>query len=170
MSTVLDDPASLPATTAVQRLRTSTAAVGVSLSWLGVRKSLSVEQKNQAADTFGAEGDFLSAGNKLLDTKHPSFKAVTAVKNKAVGLWKSLTLPFPEGGVRLIRQDRIEQFDAQMREFQAELAEAVATLDRHYAELKSAARQRLPLRRNIRQSAPIDVWVNRSPFAGWYPS
>ena len=27
---------------------------------------------------FGAEGDFLSAGKKLLDTRHPAFKAVTA--------------------------------------------------------------------------------------------
>jgi len=119
------------------------AAVRVSLQWLGVRKTLTPEQKNQAADTFGATGDFLSAGKKLLDTKHPSFKAVTAVKNRAVGFWKSLTLPFPEGGVRLIRQDRVEEFDAQMREYQAELAEAVTSLDRHYTELKAAARERL---------------------------
>jgi hypothetical protein len=110
---------------------------------LGVRKTLTPEQKNQAADTFGATGDFLSVGKKLLDTKHPSFKAVTSVKNKAVGFWKSLTLPFPEGGVRLIRQDRVDDFDAKMREFQVELTEAVATLDRHYAELKSAAQGRL---------------------------
>jgi len=108
-----------------------------------VRKTLTPEQRSQAADTFGATGDSLSAGKKLLDTQHPSFKAVTAVKNKAVGFWKSLTLPFPEGGVRLIRQDRVEEFDIQMREFQAELAEAVSTLDRHYAELKSAAQDRL---------------------------
>jgi len=143
MSTVLDDPASRSATTSAQRLRTTMAAVRVSLSWLGVRKSLSVEQKNQAADTFGAAGDFLSAGKKLLDTKHPSFKAVTAVKNKAVGFWKAMSLPYPDAGIRLIRQDKIEQFDAQMREYQAELDEAVKTLDRHYAELKGAARQRL---------------------------
>ncbi len=143
MSTLLDEPAAHSSTSPAQRLRTTMAAVRVSLSWLGVRKSLSVEQKNQAADTFGAAGDYLSAGKKLLDTKHPSFKAVTAVKNKAVGFWKSLTLPFPEGGVRLIRQDRVEQFDTQMREVQDELTEAVATLDRHYAELKSVARDRL---------------------------
>jgi len=143
MSTVLDEPTSQLATSSAQRLRTTMAAVRVSLQWLGVRKTLTPQQRSQAADTFGATGDSLSAGKKLLDTQHPSFKAVTAVKNKAVGFWKSLTLPFPEGGVRLIRQDRVEEFDIQMREFQAELAEAVSTLDRHYAELKSAARDRL---------------------------
>ena len=143
MSTVVDEHATSSSTSPAQRLRTTMAAVRVSLQWFGVRKSLTVEQKNQAADTFGAEGAYLSAGKKLLETKHPSFKAVTAVKNKAVSFWKSLTLPFPEAGIRLIRQDKVEQFDTQMREFQAELTEAVATLDRHYAELKSVARQRL---------------------------
>jgi len=143
MSTVLNETTSQSATSPAQRLRTTMAAVRVSLQWLGVRKTLTPQQRNQAADTFGATGDSLSAGKKLLDTQHPNFKAVTAVKNKAVGFWKSLTLPFPEGGVRLIRQDRVEEFDIQMREFQAELAEAVSTLDRHYAELKSAARDRL---------------------------
>jgi hypothetical protein len=126
-----------------QQLRTTMAAVRISLSWLGVRKTLSSEQKAQAADTFGAEGAFLSAGKKLLDTRHPNFKAVTAVKNRVTQFWKSLSLPYPENGVRLIRQDKIDGFDAQMREFRGELDEAVAELDRHYDSLKSAASQRL---------------------------
>ncbi|HWL08210.1 MAG TPA: hypothetical protein VNQ76_07395, partial [Planctomicrobium sp.] len=63
---------------ASQRLRTTMAAARLSFTWLGVRKTLTVEQKNLAADSFGAEGKFLSAGKKLLDTSHPAFKAVTA--------------------------------------------------------------------------------------------
>ena len=143
MSTTLDEPASRPSTSPTQRLRTTMAAVRVSLSWLGVRKSLSVEQKNQAADTFGAAGDYLSVGKKLLDTRHPSFKAVTAVKNKAIGYWKAMSLPYPEPGIRLLRQDRVDEFNDRIQEFQAELEEAVETLDRHYSDLKAAARQRL---------------------------
>ena len=54
-----------------------------------------------------------------------------------------MSLPYPEPGVRLIRQDRIDDFAAKMREFQDELTEAVETLDRHYNELKATARQRL---------------------------
>ena len=54
-----------------------------------------------------------------------------------------MSLPYPEPGIRLIRQDRIDEFAAKMREFQEELAEAVETLDRHYSELKATARQRL---------------------------
>ena len=54
-----------------------------------------------------------------------------------------MSLPYPEPGIRLIRQDRIDEFAAKMREFQEELAEAVANLDRHYSDLKATARQRL---------------------------
>ena len=74
-----------------------------------------------------------------MDTTHPAFKAVTAVKNKSVNFWKSLSLPYTEPGIRLIRQDKIEMLDGQMHEFRAELNEAVLDLDRHYSELKSAA-------------------------------
>ena len=68
MSTVLEQPVVRPSTSPSQRLRTTMAAVRVSLSWFGTRKTLTLEQKSQAADTFGAEGAFLSAGKKLLDT------------------------------------------------------------------------------------------------------
>src|SRR5205823_13047434 len=89
-----------------QRLRFTTAAVRVSFTWLGVRKTLTPEQKSQAAESFGAEGDFLSAGKKLLDTKHAAYKEVTAVRGRVIHHWKSLTLPYPEPGIRLIRQEQ----------------------------------------------------------------
>src|SRR5688572_190928 len=53
---------------ASQRLRTNFAAARVSFTWFGVRKGLSAEQKTQAAESFGAEGQFISAAKKLLDT------------------------------------------------------------------------------------------------------
>lgn len=143
MSTLLDEPVVRPSTSPSQRLRTTTAAVWLSLSWLGVRKTLTTEQKAIAADSFGAEGAFLSAGKKLLDTKHPAFKAVTGVKGRIVSLWKAMTLPYPEQGIRLIRQDQIEAFNSQMEILQEELGEVVQQLDEHYTELKSAARRRL---------------------------
>jgi hypothetical protein len=119
------------------------AAVRVCISWFGTRKSLTTEQKAEAAEPFNAEAKFLSAGKKLLDISHPAFKAVTAVRGKVIAYWRSLSLPYPEPGIRLIRQQKIDAFAAQMREFQEELVEAVETLDRRYSELKAIARQRL---------------------------
>lgn len=119
------------------------AAVRVAFTWLGVRKTLSQEQKDQAADTFGASGDFVSAGKKLLDTKHPAFKAVSSVKGQVTSYWKALSLPYPEPGIRLIRQDDIAGFSDQMTTFKSDLSSAVAELNDRYSELKDAARRRL---------------------------
>jgi hypothetical protein len=143
MSTLLEETAVSPSTSPSQRLRTSFAAVRVAFTWLGTRKTLTTEQRAQAADTFGAEGQFLSAGKKLLDTKHPAFKAVTGVRSRILSLWKGVSLPYPEPGVRLIRQDQIDMFTEQLASLKEELNEAVWRLDEHYAELKSAARDRL---------------------------
>jgi hypothetical protein len=126
-----------------QWLRETTAAVRVSFTWMGVRKTLTPEQKNQAAEPFGAEGEFLSARKKLLDTRHDAYKEVTAVRGKVVAHWRSLTLPYPEPGIRLIRQHQIEDFNQEMTKLRTELTDAVARLDEHYAELKSTAQRRL---------------------------
>jgi hypothetical protein len=119
------------------------AAMRLSFTWFGVRKTLTNQQKAQAAESFGAEGEFLSAGKKLLDTRHEKFKAVTAIRNRAVQAWKGISLSYPEAGIRLIRQSDLEGIDSQMSEFKDELSEAVADLDDHYADLKSAACRRL---------------------------
>ena len=105
MSSILEMP-----TSPADHLRTTMAAVRVSLSWFGTRKSLTAEQKAEAAEPFNAEAKFLSAGKKLLDTTHPAYKAVTAVRGKVIAYWKSMSLPYPEPGIRLIKQDRIEEF------------------------------------------------------------
>ena len=135
---------SRPATTApAERLRTTMAACRVQFTWWGVQRALTAEQKAQAARAFDAEGGFLSAGKRLLDTKAPAFRAVTAIRTRITDHWKGLSLPFPEPGVRLIRLDALEDFDRQMADYRAELDDAVANLDRHFDELKRAAARRL---------------------------
>ena len=114
-----------PADTPADRLRAETAAVRVSFTWFGTRKALTAGQKAEAAEAFGAEGKFLSAGKKLLDTRHPHFKAVTSVKGQATAYWRSISLPYPEPGLRLIRRDQIADFTGTMTEFKRELDRAV---------------------------------------------
>ena len=143
MSTMLDEPMVHPSTSPAQRLRAEMAAVRLSLSWLGVHKALTEQQKQQAAVAFDAEHDCLSAGKKLLDTRHPAFKAITTIKGRVIGYWRGMTVPFPEPAIRLIRQDCIDSFGSQMAGFQAELAEAVERLDEHYDELKALAQRQL---------------------------
>lgn len=128
---------------AARQLRTTMAAVRVSFTWFGTRKSLNADQKAQAAESFGAQGQFLSAGKKLLDSSHPAFKAVTAIRGRIISHWKGVSLPFPEPGLRLIRQADVASFDRQMTSFRTELDEAVEVLNRHFDELRASARERL---------------------------
>jgi hypothetical protein len=143
MSTTITSSQSTDTTNASDRLRNTMTAARVSFTWLGVHKSLNGTQKDQAAHTFGAESKFVSAGKKLLDTAHPAFKAVTAIRSRAVMYWKECSLPYPESGIRLIRQENVDDFNVQMRAFAIELDRAVATLEGHYEDLRSAARTRL---------------------------
>lgn len=143
MTTLLENPVVRPSTSASQQLRTTMAAMRLSFTWFGVRKSLTAEQKAEAAETFGADGDVLSAGKRLINTKHPKYKAVTSIRNRAVSLWKAISLPFPEPGIRLVKQDDVESINGQMQALKDELGHAVAELDQHYWELKTAARDRL---------------------------
>ena len=71
-------------TAPARRLRATMAAVRLSFTWLGTQKSLTPEQRAQAAEAFDAEGQFLSAGKKLIDVKHPAFRAVTAIPSTGI--------------------------------------------------------------------------------------
>ena len=143
MTTLLADSEIQPSTVPSERLRTTMAAMRLSFTWFGVRKSLTTEQKAEAAEAFGADGDVLSAGKRLINTKHTKYKVVTSIRNRAVSLWKGVSLPFPEAGIRLVKQEEVDSIDMQMRVLKDELGYAVAELDQHYWELKSAARGRL---------------------------
>jgi hypothetical protein len=144
MTMTLDPPTrrSAPVSPA-QRLRNAFAAARVSFTWFGVRKTLSNEQKAQAAESFGAEGQFLSAAKKLLDTRDEHFRAVTGVRHQILSYWRSRSLPYPEPGTRLIRQQDIDGFEEQLQRFKLELAGTVEQLDAQFANLRSAAQQRL---------------------------
>ena len=117
MTTLLDrvETSSTPTmdtTSPSTRLRATLAACRVSFVWFGVQKTLTRAQKARAAEAFDAEGASLRAGKKLLDTAHPAFRAVTAVRGKADQAWRGQTLPFPEPGVLLIPYDRVAAFAA----------------------------------------------------------
>ena len=86
MSTLLEMPTNRVFSAPAERLRTTMAAVRVSLSWFGTRKTLTAEQKAEAAEPFGTDARFLSAGKRLLDISHPAYKAVTAVRNKVIAV------------------------------------------------------------------------------------
>ena len=129
--------------TPAERLRRTAAAIRVSFTWFGVRKTLSDDQKSQAANPFGAEGGYLSASKKLLDIKAPAYKALTKIKGEIRAYWEACTLPYTEPGIRVLKRDDVEAFDQRMKEFRTKLANAVADLSLAYAGLRAEARNHL---------------------------
>ena len=144
MSTTLTPiPTSIEVETSADRLRHSFSAMRVSFTWLGVRKSLSSDQRQQAARQFGAEERYISAGKKLIDTAHPAMRAVNQIRRQIVDYWKAMSLPFPEAGIRLVRQDELEQLNGQLELFSEQLAGAVGDLQAAYDEIQQQSRERL---------------------------
>ena len=100
---------------AANRLRTTMAAVKLAFTWLGVRKTLAPEQRTTAARAFHADRELLSASKLILDTKNPAYRAVAAVRSEASSYWRTVTLPFPEAGIRLLPQNSLGLFAQTMQ-------------------------------------------------------
>ena len=78
-----NNPTTQTTPNAAQRLRTTMAAVKLSFTWLGVRKTLAPEQRTTAARAFHANRELLTASKLILDTKNPAYRAAAAVRSEA---------------------------------------------------------------------------------------
>lgn len=137
----MDPPtASPPAADLAAELQAATAAVRVAHRKFGVRRSLDRSQLAEAAETFDARPDSLSAAKRLLDTKHELYRRVTGIRGDATTYWRCLTIPYPEPGIRLIQRSKLGAFVVRMEDLRAELAGAAAELQAHYHVLRDKAR------------------------------
>lgn len=126
-----------------EQLRFETAAVRLQHSKFGTRRSLGKEQIQKAADEFEADAKFLSASKKLIDTNDETYRAVTQTISRARAYWKSMTVPFPIKGIRLIRKDLVPHFDAAMMGYREELRQSRDALKSRYNSLRLEAQSRL---------------------------
>jgi hypothetical protein len=142
-STNTNTPTTQLERSAAQRLRTTMAAVKLAFTWLGVRKTLAPEQRTTAARAFHADREFLSASKLILDTKNPAYRAVAAVRSEASSYWRTVTLPFPEAGIRLLPQNSLGLFAQTMQTYRERLQQAATDLASQYDTIKSEAERRL---------------------------
>jgi hypothetical protein len=80
---------------------------------------------------------------RILDTKNPAYRAVAAVRSEASGYWRTVTLPFPEAGIRLLPQNSLGLFATTMQPYRERLQEAARELSSQYDTMKSEAERRL---------------------------
>ena len=119
------------------------AAVKLAFTWLGVRKTLAPEQRSTAARAFQADQEFLSASKLILDTRNHAYRNVARVRTEASSYWRTMTLPFPEAGVRLLNQNSLGLFASTMQTYRERLQEAARELAGEYDQIKSEAQRRL---------------------------
>jgi len=132
---VIDHPA--------QRLRRLAAAVRVQFTWWGTHRSLTHQQKEEVGAACAADTRLLTAGKRLIDTRHAAFRALTSLRGRIASYWRGISLPFTEPGIRLIRQSDIEPFVHVMEGFRQELEQAETDLSSAYDQIKEDARRRL---------------------------
>ena len=128
---------------AASRLRTTMAAVKLAFTWLGVRRTLAPDQRTTAARVFHADRELLSASKLILDTKNPAYRAVATVRSEASSYWRTVTLPFPEAGIRLLPQNSLGMFASTMQTYRDRLQQAARELASQYDQIKSEAQRRL---------------------------
>jgi len=128
----------------IDELRRDTMAVSLKLRRFGKRRSMNAAQVRTSAEAFGADPEYVGGTKRLLNDKHPRYKAVASVLSQARVTWKALTVPYPESGKRLMRRSKLPEFEAAMQGHVDDLGNAVAALDEIYhGELIPEARERL---------------------------
>ena len=132
-----------PERSPAERLRTTMAAVKLSFTWLGVRRALAPDDRSTAARVFDADRELLSASKMILDIRDPAYRAVARVRSEASTYWRTVTIPFPEAGIRLINQNSLGLFASTMGSFRERLHEAARGLADRYDLIKEEARRRL---------------------------
>lgn len=112
-------------------------------SWLGITSTATIADTVKAAEAFGASSEAVKLKKQLIDPKRAEYKACTKIKG-AVRKWvDSNSLPYVMPGVRLIPREKIQDFNAKMFGFRAELTEAVNGLNAVYTDMIDDARTRL---------------------------
>lgn len=146
------DPEASGTMDAVQRIRDKFQGVEVAIRKGSQSRQLSQADKAEALASSGADQGAISMSKRLFDrrmvAKIPQLKEVNSVLSRIEDLKgnRSLTLPHPEPGVRLLRMgnenlDAMAEFSRRFDALNTELREAVQALYDVWDEVKETAQQ-----------------------------
>ena len=133
----------IDATEAGAELRANCLASKLHIKWLGVTRSLTADQMASLVDGSEVDSKMIRASKRLLDSAHPTMKLLANIRNRMLGTWRGLTLPFVEAGIRLIPRQLVGEFESRMSMLKDELSSAVDELEQEWPRLKEAAAARL---------------------------
>ena len=126
-----------------EALREATVGVRFRRFVFGVERKLNEQQRNVMAAAFDAADRSVKGRKVLLDTKRKEYRSVVGRVLAAMGYWREVTVPFEDVGVRLIKRDKIEEFEKRLAVIQKELDSALVDLDAVYADAREQAKASL---------------------------
>ena len=127
-----------------RELRESTIPVRLARKQMGRTRKLTAEQHARQAAVFSADPTVVRGSKSLLDSKHPKLKAINRVMQRARKDWIESTYDCPgHDGIRLLRIADRDEFDARMRQYQADLDTAMAEAQEEYEAILSNMQHRL---------------------------
>jgi hypothetical protein len=85
----------------------------------------------------------LAINKRLLDPDCAAFRQLWRIRRRLQRFWNAYSLPYPQPGVRLVRQQDVLAFVVEARTAQTLLASAVEQLNAQRGALKARAEQRL---------------------------
>lgn len=119
-----------------QQLRDLTVAVRLERETFGTRKTFTKAQKERTAKEFKAKASEVGGNKRLINKDNELHKMVCMIMSQARTYWMTNTAPFPDDGIRLLRQDKVEEFEQQIDSMKELLAEAVEMLDDDLPNIK----------------------------------
>jgi hypothetical protein len=117
---------------AAERLRLTFVATSIGLVWLGEPSPMHLQSRGTAAGRNGA------GGQRRPRRKDAALRDVLAAQSKILAYWHVVSLPYPDPRVRLIPQNYIATFDADMMQHRAAMYASLQHLDRQLEPLRAA--------------------------------
>lgn len=128
---------------AVQDLKAKTIGVSLSFKWWGIRKAVKDSAKVEIASHFETSLDSLTISKHLINSRNPHYRKLTSLRNRIRKGWIDSSLPYVEDGIRLLRRDHVNCFDADMNEHRAELNQAMESFSSNWSSICVEAQGRL---------------------------
>lgn len=128
--------------TIADRMRAELQAVRLKKEMFGVWRVADETYQQETSQQYDADADFTKLQKKIINDRHPLFKAVTKGLGAGVEMWKAMTLPFTLPGVRLIRIRRVAEFIRVMGIIRGEVVQAVEALDKEFPSLRLEAEKK----------------------------
>ena len=91
------------------RLRADDGRLPLGFTWFGAQKALTRSRRPAPPRPSTPTGPTSRPARSCSTPQHPAFRAVTAIRTKVATYWRAMSLPFPEPGVRLVRQEQLSR-------------------------------------------------------------